>query len=196
MNVGSSGHSKTLKKVFEQLHLKIAKVDGQWTCAEVYTTEKLVFGRYQWQVTGALDKLDPNVVLGLFHYAGPDGQNALDIEVGQWGNARAKRGHFSVYPGQPKLRYATYEFPFALTAPETTQRYDWQSQAVRFQLLQGHRNDDGGELAQWRFAPERWADLIPQQPLPLHLNLWLARGKPPLDGQPVEVVIKSFEYKP
>lgn len=179
-----------------QLHLKITSAGGQWYCAEVYTRERLGFGQYDWQVTGALDKLDRNVVLGLFHYAGPDGQNELDIEVGQWGNAKANAGHFSVYPGRGGLRYSTHTFPLALKTDRGTARYRWQSQSAFFQLLDDHRTDDAGEVAQWRFAPERWAEAIPQQPLPLHMNLWLQGGKPPADGQEVEVVIKSFAYQP
>ena len=53
----------------------------------------LGFGRYQFQVIGRIDQLDPNVVLGLFKYptpdVGPDGTNEIDIEFAQWGRATA-----------------------------------------------------------------------------------------------------------
>jgi hypothetical protein len=35
---------------------------------------------------------------------------------------------------------------------------------------------------------------IPQNPLPVHMNLWLVDGKPPGDGREVEVAIRSFTY--
>jgi hypothetical protein len=38
--------------------------------------------------------------------------------------------------------------------------------------------------------------LIPQKPVPLHLNLWLFQGKPPTDGKEVEVILKSATYTP
>jgi hypothetical protein len=66
-----------------RLHLKITRRGGVWCCAEVWTQKSFGFGHYQFQVTGLLDRLDPNVVLGLFNYppesVGPDGTNEIDI---------------------------------------------------------------------------------------------------------------------
>jgi hypothetical protein len=28
------------------------------------------------------------------------------------------------------------------------------------------------------------------------MNLWLFKGRPPTDGQPVEIVIRSFQFTP
>src|SRR3954463_15767795 len=71
------------------LHLKISHTGGTWSCAEVETTQSLGFGRYQWWVIGEVDKLDANVVLGLFNYptpdVGPDGPHEIDIAVPRWG---------------------------------------------------------------------------------------------------------------
>src|SRR5262245_34180906 len=47
------------------LHLRITNTNGVWTAAELFTTDKLGFGTYQWQVDGPIDVLDRNVVLGL-----------------------------------------------------------------------------------------------------------------------------------
>src|SRR3954470_12292542 len=54
------------------LHLKLAYRDGQWTCAEIALTRRLGFGRYEFWVGGRIDRLDKNVVLGLFNYTTPD----------------------------------------------------------------------------------------------------------------------------
>src|SRR5690242_14250466 len=66
-----------------QLHLKIEHRDGRWQCAEVTTRERLGYGRYQFQVIGAIDKLDRNVVLGLFNYPTPDvgGDTTNEIDI-------------------------------------------------------------------------------------------------------------------
>ncbi|MBM3878364.1 MAG: hypothetical protein FJ387_01375 [Verrucomicrobia bacterium] len=48
------------------LHLKIARREGKWSCAEVTLQKRLGFGRYQFQTVGRVDHLDENVVLGLF----------------------------------------------------------------------------------------------------------------------------------
>ena len=67
------------------LHLKITKSGTTWTAAELFTTEKLGFGTYQWQVDAPIDRFDKNVVLGLYPYGpaagiGSDGTNEIDIE--------------------------------------------------------------------------------------------------------------------
>jgi len=71
------------------LHLKISQRDGKWSCAEVTMKKRLGFGRYQFQTTGRLDRVDDNVVLGLFNYptgdVGQDGTHEIDIEFARWG---------------------------------------------------------------------------------------------------------------
>jgi hypothetical protein len=32
--------------------------------------------------------------------------------------------------------------------------------------------------------------------MPVHINLWLFQGRPPKDGQEVEVIIRGFKYTP
>jgi hypothetical protein len=67
------------------LHLKITKNGNTWSAAELFTTDKLGFGTYQWQTDGPIDRFDPNVVLGFYPYGpaggvGQDGSNEIDIE--------------------------------------------------------------------------------------------------------------------
>ena len=50
------------------LHLKISHDAGTWSAAELFTTDRLGFGTYQWQVDAPIDTFDPNVVLGLYPY--------------------------------------------------------------------------------------------------------------------------------
>jgi hypothetical protein len=61
-------------------------------------------------------------------------------------------------------------------------------------MLGGHQplGSIANLMQEWNDAPETSLHDIPQTPLPLHFNLWLFRGKAPLDGKPVEVVIHSF----
>ncbi|HTI70022.1 MAG TPA: glycoside hydrolase family 16 protein [Candidatus Limnocylindria bacterium] len=177
-----------------QLHLKISHVGNQWRCAEVYTTEKLGFGRYQWDVIGRLDTFDRNIVLGLFPYGGPDGQNEIDIEIAHWGNPAANIGNFTVYPAVSGIRQVSRTFPFQLNGDYTTHRFQWQSGSVFYQMLHGHQTGNDNEITHWDFSPANALQAVPQKPLPLHLNLWLFQGKPPTDSREVEVVIKKFTY--
>lgn len=184
------------------LHLRVSYHDGQWRCAEVTTTQPLGFGRYQFQITGRPDQWDRNVVLGLFNYTtpeiGPDGSNEIDIEFAQWGAAdNPRRLNWTIYPavaGLPPLHHAV---PIVLTGSATTHRFDWTASGVHFQSLHGYQASGLRNLfAEWSQTPADPQLRIPQRPLPVHLNLWLFRGQPPSDGQPVEVVIRSFSFTP
>ena len=45
------------------LHLTIVNSGGAWTASELFTTDRLGFGTYQWQVDGPIDVYDKNFVL-------------------------------------------------------------------------------------------------------------------------------------
>jgi hypothetical protein len=184
------------------LHLKIAQANGQWTCAEVTMTQALGFGTYEFQLTGRPDQFDRNVVLGLFDYptpdVGPDGTNEIDIEFAQWGDANnAKRLNWTVYPPAPGPDPTHDEEPLVLAGDATTHRFTWSARGVKFISMHGYQ--DGGVrnlIAKWNDAPANPKQHIPQQPIPVHMNLWLFKGRAPADGQPVEVVIRSFRFTP
>ena len=80
------------------LHLKITKTGSTWTAAELFTTDRLGFGTYQWQIDGPIDHLDQNVVARASSRTArrrasvADGTNEIDIEYSLWGQpARPKR---------------------------------------------------------------------------------------------------------
>ncbi|KAB8141965.1 glycoside hydrolase family 16 protein [Chloroflexia bacterium SDU3-3] len=179
------------------LHLRIDKVNGAWRCAELYTTKRLGFGTYQFQVIGQIDQLDKNVVLGLFNYptsdVGADTTNEIDIEFARWGNASYPIGNYTVWPQKAGAATAGSTFNFTLNGTYTTHRFTWTSKAVSFASMHGHRDDTQNSFASWT-TPSSFA--VGQKPMPVHLNLWLFDGKAPSNGQSVEIVIKSFKYTP
>lgn len=186
------------------LHLKISRVrngsNTEWQCAELFTKQALGMGTYQFQVTGPIDRLDRNVVLGLFDYpspdVGPDGTNEIDIEFARWGRTDAPIGNYTIYPASGKRGpNDNHTFSFTLKGDDTTQRFVRTSASVSLQSLQGHRDDDAGEIARWTYAPPD-KRLIPQQPLPVHINLWLFQGKAPTDNKEITITIKKFTFTP
>jgi hypothetical protein len=183
-----------------RLHLKITRRGGVWCCAEVWTQKSFGFGHYQFQVTGLLDRLDPNVVLGLFNYppesVGPDGTNEIDIEYSRWGNAQWFPASDTVYPALLGPQSVSHGFAMPAEMRHTTQRFDWEAGGINFQCLRGDRNDDQGEYAHWSFHPSDSRQRVPQQPLPVHINLWLVNGKAPQNGQSVELIINRFTFRP
>lgn len=188
-----------------RLHLKITShfnPDGytEWRCVELSTLQRLGLGRYQFQVIGRIDKLDRNVVLGLFKYptpdVGTDGTNEIDIEFAQWGRATANNADYVVYPAfGPRAPKDSLEFKVALQGDYTTHRFLWESDQVTFQSLHGHRDDDVNEFERWQYSPDD-PRLIPQEPTPVRLNLWLFRGMAPFDGAEVDMIISRFTFTP
>ncbi len=71
------------------LHLKLTHRNGRWYSSEVYTRDRLGFGRYQFSLIGRVDQLDKNIVFGLFNYPTPDvgvdTTREIDIEFSRWG---------------------------------------------------------------------------------------------------------------
>jgi hypothetical protein len=180
------------------LHLTLTNRDGQWYCSEVSMADRLGFGRYQFWVTGRIDRLDPNLVFGLFNYptqdVGPDGTHEIDIEFARWGRPQAPIGNYTVWPVQKGLNSGHKPFPVELNGDDTTQRFTWGPTSVIFQSLLGHRDDDLGQFANWLYQPRDPASYIGDKPLPVQINLWLFKGQPPNNGQQVELAIRAFKF--
>ena len=182
------------------LHFKISQRDGKWSCAEITMRKRLGFGRYQFQLSGRIDRFDDNVVLGLFNYptgdVGPGATHEIDIEFARWGNAKNPMGNYTVWPVEKSLKQVSKSFPFVLTDDQSTHRFIWSQHQVQYRSMHGHRDDDREEFGQWDYSPNEPSRYISQQPMPVHINLWLFKGLPPKNGQEVEIVIHDFKFTP
>jgi hypothetical protein len=180
------------------LHLKISRRDGQWSCAEVVMQQRLGFGAYDFEISGRIDRLDDHVVLGLFNYppadVGPDGTHEIDIEFARWGQAENPAGNYVVWPAQPGLRQQTSTFAFSLEHELTLHRFHWSRTRVVFGSWRGQTAQASEQLGGWTFGPSSPAASISSQAMPVHMNLWLFQGRPPKDGQEVEIVIRAFRF--
>ena len=182
------------------LHLQLTQRDGKWYCAEVHTRERLGFGRYEFWLTGPVDKLDKNVVLGLFSYptadVGRDGTHEIDIEFAQWGNSSAPSGNYTVWPATNSVRRESKAFGFTLNGDSTGHSFTWTSTNIMFESQETHAGDRVRQLATWVFQPTTPAACISQKAMPVHINLWCFRGKPPSDGKEVELIVRTFKFTP
>lgn len=182
------------------LHLNIANRAGKWTAAEIFSTDRLGFGTYQWHVDGNIDTYDKNVVLGLFPYGpaagiGRDGTNEIDIEYSRWGNANGPNGDYTDYPASgTTIGELSYTFTLG-GAKLSTSRFVWTPTGITSSLLSGLAivGDDEGLLKTWSYAPPNPSQNIPQQALPLGMNLWCFDA-PPSDSKPVEIVVRDFSF--
>ncbi len=182
------------------LHFKISNNGGAWTASEMFTTDRLGFGTYQWQIDGPIDTYDRNVVLGLFPYGpaagiGSDGTNEIDIEYSRWGQANGTNGDWTDYPASgTTIGELSYTFTLG-GGTLSTSRFHWTTASIVSSLLGGLQPIDGttGLIKSWTYAPQNPTTNIPQQALPLGMNLWCFDG-PPTDGKPVEIVIRDFQF--
>jgi hypothetical protein len=186
------------------LHLRIVKREGTYTAAEVFTTEKLGFGTYQWEIEGAVDKMDKTTVLGLFNYGaaagiGVDGENEIDIEFSQWNDTcHGCNADFTFYPATGRKNIGPMEDNFTYNpngSTLTTARLAWSSTRIVGTIMRGAHpiGTTANVLQTMTFAPQDYEVRIPQVPLPLAINLWCFRATPESDQ---EVVIRSFQFVP
>lgn len=183
-----------------QLHLKITKVKTRWYCGEVFLNQRLGFGEYKWKLASRVDRLDRNVVLGLFNYptadVGPDATNEIDIEFARWGSAKAPAGNFTVWPAKAGLAPTTHTYAINLKNAYSTHKFLWSPSSIFFQSQQGLRDDNLDVIHAWTFDPAAHLDLISQQAMPVHMNLWLLKGRAPANAKAVEIIVKSFQFTP
>ena len=185
------------------LHLTIQQDGNVWTCAEVVMMgPPLGFGTYEFEVTGDVSALDTNAVLGLFNYpgsqeVGPDGTNEIDIEFAQWGDlSNPNRLNWNVYPARANGKKGNHALPLA-PLPASTHRFVWSAESIAYASFDGYLSQgEAVPIADWTYAPKNETRDIPQQPLVVHMNLWLTQGRAPSDGQPVEVTIRDFRFTP
>ena len=159
------------------LHLKLSQATGTWKDIEVVTQQTLGYGNYTW-VTQGVHAIDKNIVLGMFPYL--DNDHEIDIEQAQWDNANAPNFDFWVQPGNDNARV----FNVSYTSSDTTFVIDWEPTYIHFSITEGSTLVQSWTCDQARDATGVFGIM----------NLWQFSGAPS-DGQPVEIVFKSFQYQ-
>jgi MYXO-CTERM domain-containing protein len=187
------------------LHLKITKsAGGTWTASEMFTSTSLGFGTYQWQISGPIDRMDHTVVLGLFPYGpqagiGADGTNEIDTEFSFWNDELPNvNADWGVYPPTTAAMHWEDDYMFSLSGgTSATARMEWSSAHIKYTLMSGFQPlaSTQGLLGTYDYVPANPATDIPQQALPLGMNLWCYKAVP-ASGNNVEIVIQDFQFVP
>jgi len=170
------------------LHMRIVQ-DGanKWNCSNIISELSFGFGTYRFRI-GQIGTMNPNAVLGLITWSDDPAYNnrEIDIEISQWSDPTNANAQFVVQPGDVP---GTNKFRFNVDNGliNSTHEFCWQTNAIRFESRAA-----GTLLAQ--------AAVTQGIPQPggenVQINLWLHNALPPSDGQPVEMVIESFEFIP
>ncbi len=186
------------------LHMRIVNREGTYTAAEIFSTEQLGFGTYQWQIAGDFDKMDKSTVLGLFPYGpkagiGADAENEIDIEFSKWNDTcHGCNADFTFYPATGNKGLGPMEDNFTINLKgETlvTARIEWSSTRIVGTIMSGAQpiTTTQNVLQTLTFAPPDYTARIPQVAMPLGMNLWCFKEIPASDQ---EVVIRKFQFVP
>jgi hypothetical protein len=170
------------------LHLKITERNGNWYCSRVTLKESYGFGKYVFHVSSRVDKLDRNVVGGLFAYL--DDSNEIDIEFSRWGKIFNKNSQFAVQPAHHDGNIFRYKNK--LRGESSTHIIDWEKDHIDFASYRGYhtiRPPERMVINEWSYAG---VNIPPGGEEKIMINLWLFQGKPPSDRKEAEIIVKSF----
>jgi hypothetical protein len=185
------------------LHLSIVNREGNWTASEMFTTDALGFGTYQWWVQGNVYDMDKSTVLGLFTYGpashlGVDGENEIDIEFSKWNETcHGCNADFTVYPAtgnRKKDGSSGWEDNFHVPGGTlTTARMEWSADQIVFTVMKGMQpvgtTADVLKTETYRSNTTN----IPQVASPVGINLWCFQKTPSTDQS---AVIRDFQFLP
>jgi hypothetical protein len=176
-----------------RLHLHLTHRGPTWSAAEVYSANVLGYGTYQFTVEGAIDSLDPNVVLGCFSYSDhyPTDEDEIDVEFSRWGVATDPNAQYVIQPyDAPGHRH---RFRMTLSGTTSSHQFTWLTTRVDFASWNGTLETPGDTLHTWSFTDAPSVPVADAERM--RFNLWLFGGAPPSDGKDVEVVISDFRFE-
>ncbi|MFO0582036.1 MAG: hypothetical protein U0229_07185 [Anaeromyxobacter sp.] len=184
------------------LHLRITKRDdGRWYCAELISDTPPGYGTYVFTVGSRADTLDPNAVLGLFTFddvldgAIVNKYRELDFELSRWGQPANQNAQMVVQPwSYAAANLHRFDIDNAVSV-DTVHGLTWTASGVSFKSAYGTAWPPAEKDVISTHTYTGAATPTARNAL-VRLNLWLVDGKPPLDGQPQEMIVKRFDFIP
>ncbi len=170
------------------LHLRIAKGQNKWTCAEVKLTRSLGYGTYKF-VVGDASQFEPSVILALLTWDGLGSERnrrELDVEIGRWGYRENTNAHYVVQPYFIPANFVRFRVPDGVL----THSFKWEPSQVTFSTTAG--SQDGRLINRHVFT----SGVPPAGGESVRMNLYVFnKGQIPLQNG-TEVVIQKFEFLP
>ena len=167
-----------------KLHLKIKKIRNKWYCAEIYLKKPLGYGKYTFCVDNSVEKIDKNVILGLFVYLNL--KNEIDIEFSKWGKNNNANAQFAVQPFIQKGNLKRFNVDKKIS--HTINSFLWQKNSIFFGSFKGNNKK---AIASWIY---KGRNILKENKVKARMNLWLLNGEKPSDFNEVEVVISQFSF--
>ena len=175
------------------LHLRIAKVADQWTCAEVSLNRSFGYGTYSFTVRDT-SRLEPVAafVMFTFDYSGAN-QNyrEVNIEISRWGDPASKNAQYVVQPYYVPTNVARFTAP----AGVLTHSFRWEPGRISFRTVRGTETGAGARaVAESVFTSGVPSPGIEAVRMALYIHTDSSSKFPLQNG--AEVVIEKFAYLP
>lgn len=167
------------------MHLRITRLEKDWSCAEASMTRNLGYGTYESVVRG-LDALEPAAVFGMYTYDYASGalhNREMNIEVSRWGEPTQKNAQYVLQPYYVAANVHRFNAP----AGTLTFSLHWEQDRVTFHTLRGSTN-----VAEHVFTAG-----VPSPGIEsIRVVLYVYRESVVKLRNPMEVVIERFTYFP
>jgi hypothetical protein len=173
------------------MHLRIAKVSGQWTCAEVTLVRSLGYGTYSFVVRDT-GRLEPAAAFCMFTYdygRAEEYFGEMAVEISRWGNPVSKNAQYVVQPFWVPANVIRFAAPSGVL----THSFRWEPGRIVFRTVRGAKADGAATPVEEHVFVSGVATHGVES---VRANLYVfGRAKQPLENG-AEVVIEKFEYLP
>jgi hypothetical protein len=173
------------------LHLRITRQGNEWACSEVRSKTSLGEGLYKFTVAD-VSKMDPAATMTLFTWDdGAEDQHhrEIDVEVGRWGDPKAKNAQYLIQPFYEPANVFRFEAP----AGPLTYSFRWERGRVAFKTVRGTGIRSAAPLV----AEHVFSSGVPSaggESVQMNLYAFGNTRNPMRQGS--EVVIEKFEFLP
>jgi len=118
-----------------------------------------------------------------------DDEHEIDaLELSRWGQPERPNAQFCLQPsGKDSIRR------FEVHSRTITVRLSWREDKVQFTCWEGETPGASQPIADWTYTGPK---LFKPGREKVHINFWLMGGKAPASQQPLEVLVKSFSFRP
>jgi hypothetical protein len=184
---GQNVYSSSNFSIDEQgaMHVRIAKTEKDWSCAEASLTRNFGYGTYEFVVRG-LETLEPAAAFSMFTYDYARGalrNREMDIEISRWGDPANKNAQYALQP----FEVATNVHRFQVPPGTLTFSLRWEQGRIAFRTLRG--STQVSEHAFTAGVPSPGIESI-------RVALYVYRAAVVKLQHPMEVVIERFTYFP
>jgi len=181
------------------IQLNITEENDKWYCAEMFFKKPLGYGTYTFTIDSPLNRLDEQVVLGMFLYHLDAAKNLEEIDIELLRHVdKNKQAAFTIHNKDSKQDH-NFQHTFEVLTPNSTIfSIDWRETQVIFlaktitgQVISKKTYPDPQHIPPPVHSSQ---NIPPPDSMIVHLNLYLFQGKAPISGTTTNVKVKNISF--